>query len=59
MTTHILGTVQSGVIVPHEPIDWPDGTEVEVCPSCVTMIRPVRRNKSSDGWQSGTRSPLR
>jgi hypothetical protein len=24
----ISGTVQNGVIVPREPIDWPDGTEV-------------------------------
>ncbi len=26
----IAATVHGGVIVPHQPIDWPDGTEVEV-----------------------------
>lgn len=27
----IAATVRGGVIVPSEPLDWPDGTEVEVC----------------------------
>lgn len=28
--TEIAATVRGGVIVPNEPIDWPDGTEVRV-----------------------------
>jgi predicted DNA-binding antitoxin AbrB/MazE fold protein len=28
--TRISAVVQGGVFVPREPIDWPDGTEVEV-----------------------------
>lgn len=28
--TRIAATVRDGVIVPREPIDWPEGTEVEV-----------------------------
>jgi hypothetical protein len=30
----IAATVRGGVIVPSEPLDWPDGTEVEVHPVC-------------------------
>ena len=26
----IIGVVRDGLIVPREPVDWPDGTEVEV-----------------------------
>lgn len=29
MTT-ITGTVRNGLIVPSEPFDWPDGSEVEI-----------------------------
>lgn len=28
--TRIAATVRDGLIVPREPLDWPDGTEVEV-----------------------------
>ena len=28
----MTATIQDGQIVPHERIDWPDGTEVEITP---------------------------
>ena len=30
--TRIAATVRDGLIVPREPLDWPNGTEVEVSP---------------------------
>lgn len=31
--TRISATVRDGLIVPREPLDWPDGTEVDVSPA--------------------------
>lgn len=31
--TRIAATVRDGLIVPLEPLDWPDGTEVDVSPA--------------------------
>ncbi len=43
MTT-ISGTVQDGVIVPREPIDWPNGTEVYVAKNEMTLYDEMMDN---------------
>ena len=47
MTTAIPGTVHDGHIVLETPVDWPEGTKVEV--TLVTPARP-RYGMTEDEW---------
>lgn len=40
----ITGTVQNGVIVPREPIGWPNGTEVYVAKSELALYDEMMEN---------------
>ncbi|HYV38711.1 MAG TPA: hypothetical protein VE988_23705 [Gemmataceae bacterium] len=43
----ILATIQNGQIVPRQPVDWPEGTEVEV-----SLIKPKgeKLGMTEDEW---------